>query len=1056
MLTRECRPQVFEDVAGQELTKRVLKAVIQNPAEAPKSIILQGPFGCGKCVKGDTRIATPDGYEKIRDFVERHANATISEGFIPAERATVVIGQDVVRPVQRLFYAKNAYVVHLVLANGEDINGTPEHKIRVYDKENGFVWKAIKDIQTDDYVMRNNRAILYGNYELRLPLKEVRSAIKGKGYKSNPQSFERILMSHISQRQEFYDSLFGVLDRVVGYRTIKNDRDTVEWVDALCQSLGLKVQMNESHTQITIWRCTHELVYDQSFDEMPGCHGYAEPRRGFFQPAVRLSTTDFEEGYLNGYSTFLGASDKFNDTGLKEGIKDIFLNYSPIKVVGSWSEYADVYDVSMDSDHDFLAQGVVNHNTTQARILAKGLNCTGSGARPCGKCPNCLKELDSSGFYEEYDSAVIGQVDKIRELRDSFYVNNAGYKVVVLDECMHYSSRVLCRINGKEERVEIGTIVNSRLPVEVLCQNPDGEYQWNNVVDWFKKEKKELKKITLRRMPLRGSDYQKTVELKVTKGHVMFNGSAMVPAGSLHVGDQVCGLFETADKCRLVDESHKRSGYDINDEQSQVILGTLLGDSSLDWGVDGTTRLRFTQSLKQGAYYKEKERVLGELVSSSSLAENGGYGDFIYRGCTHSVKELNRYREGLYKGSLKEPTRAYLDQLNPIGIAVWFMDDGSCGRVDGVHDERKRVQLATHGFSYECNEEIRKYFIERWGIVFNVKRDKRGKGYYLVSPTKMDTLRFIALVSPFVVPSMRYKLNGWGSADECFKYIGSIKKIVKRVEKRVACDWEVVGVEDIENDRKYVYDITVEGNHNFFVNGVKQHNCHLCSKQAQSAFLKVLEEAPKSIFFVFCTTEVDKILPTIRSRSLELELELVPETQVLESLHKICKQFNLSFSDEALNLVVTNAHGHMRNAHMLLDKLTMVGEEDFRKSLRSSSDAVYRYFEAVAQKNNTDCCAAITEILSFPVSEVGTTFTNEVRLLTRAMVGQENRYSGLAKSLGSDCLKLIKLCVSEWVTSSLGSDPTIEVALLCIFNLMLGSKTQTASAPAQVNRFARR
>ena len=48
MLTRECRPQTFEQVAGQELNKKILKSIINSPGKAPKCLIFQGEFGTGK------------------------------------------------------------------------------------------------------------------------------------------------------------------------------------------------------------------------------------------------------------------------------------------------------------------------------------------------------------------------------------------------------------------------------------------------------------------------------------------------------------------------------------------------------------------------------------------------------------------------------------------------------------------------------------------------------------------------------------------------------------------------------------------------------------------------------------------------------------------------------------------------------------------------------------------------------------------------------------------------------------------------------------------------
>lgn len=75
--------------------------------------------------------------------------------------------------------------------------------------------------------------------------------------------------------------------------------------------------------------------------------------------------------------------------------------------------------------------------TSCARIFAKALNCkykTKDGDA-CGICDDCKQNISESLFYSEYDSAVIGNITDIKELKETFYFNESiGYKVIVLDE----------------------------------------------------------------------------------------------------------------------------------------------------------------------------------------------------------------------------------------------------------------------------------------------------------------------------------------------------------------------------------------------------------------------------------------------------------------------------------------------------------------------------------------------------------------------------------------------------------------------------------------------
>ena len=74
--------------------------------------------------------------------------------------------------------------------------------------------------------------------------------------------------------------------------------------------------------------------------------------------------------------------------------------------------------------------------TTCARILARALNCPySSKGDACGECEFCNTNIENTIYYEEFDSALIGNVSDIKDLRDTFYFDKAlGYKVIVLDE----------------------------------------------------------------------------------------------------------------------------------------------------------------------------------------------------------------------------------------------------------------------------------------------------------------------------------------------------------------------------------------------------------------------------------------------------------------------------------------------------------------------------------------------------------------------------------------------------------------------------------------------
>lgn len=141
----------------------------------------------------------------------------------------------------------------------------------------------------------------------------------------------------------------------------------------------------------------------------------------------------------------------------------------------------------------------------------------------------------------------------------------------------------------------------------------------------------------------------------------------------------------------------------------------------------------------------------------------------------------------------------------------------------------------------------------------------------------------------------------------------------------------------------------------------------LMTQQAQSALLKVLEESISGIFFVLCTTHIDKILPTIRSRSLKLRFDLIKEEDIKTNIKSIIDSKNVSVDDNIISLIANRCQGHLRDAHMLLDEYLLLGEEQFKKLVQSSEELYYKLILA-SLKSDLNLIKKIIEALQcFPI-----------------------------------------------------------------------------------------
>jgi DNA polymerase-3 subunit gamma/tau len=96
---------------------------------------------------------------------------------------------------------------------------------------------------------------------------------------------------------------------------------------------------------------------------------------------------------------------------------------------------------------------------------------------------------------------------------------------------------------------------------------------------------------------------------------------------------------------------------------------------------------------------------------------------------------------------------------------------------------------------------------------------------------------------------------------------------------------------------------------------------HMLSTAAFNALLKTLEEPPPHVKFVFATTEVQKVLPTILSRCQRFDLKPIPANLIIERLKKIAVEEKIKISDAALACIARMADGGMRDAQSIFDQM---------------------------------------------------------------------------------------------------------------------------------------
>ncbi len=106
---------------------------------------------------------------------------------------------------------------------------------------------------------------------------------------------------------------------------------------------------------------------------------------------------------------------------------------------------------------------------------------------------------------------------------------------------------------------------------------------------------------------------------------------------------------------------------------------------------------------------------------------------------------------------------------------------------------------------------------------------------------------------------------------------------------------------------------------------------HMLSTQAFNALLKTLEEPPAHVKFIFATTDVHKVLPTILSRCQRFDLRRISVQDIFDRLRKGCDEEGVTISEDALLAIARGAEGGLRDAESALDQIISFRGKDIEE-----------------------------------------------------------------------------------------------------------------------------
>ena len=172
-------------------------------------------------------------------------------------------------------------------------------------------------------------------------------------------------------------------------------------------------------------------------------------------------------------------------------------------------------------------------------------------------------------------------------------------------------------------------------------------------------------------------------------------------------------------------------------------------------------------------------------------------------------------------------------------------------------------------------------------------------------------------------------------------------------------------VEDAQNILEKIQYAPVHGKYKIYI----IDEVHMLSTTAFNALLKTLEEPPENVIFILATTEVHKVLDTIKSRCQRFDFRRITTDDIVKRLRYISDQENINISDDALYTIAKNSAGGMRDSISLLDQLSLLGvskqvtSEDVNSILgRISFDILHNLSEKIISSSINDAVEILNDI----------------------------------------------------------------------------------------------
>jgi DNA polymerase-3 subunit gamma/tau len=172
------------------------------------------------------------------------------------------------------------------------------------------------------------------------------------------------------------------------------------------------------------------------------------------------------------------------------------------------------------------------------------------------------------------------------------------------------------------------------------------------------------------------------------------------------------------------------------------------------------------------------------------------------------------------------------------------------------------------------------------------------------------------------------------------------------------------GIDDIREIRERVVLQPAEGRYKVYI----LDEAHQLTDAAWNALLKLIEEPPPHLVFVFCTTDLSKVLPTVRSRCQTFVFSRPRLPDLVRKLRRVADGEGMNVPDQALALIARSGRGAFRDAESTLDQLASATENEITVQAvlqllgAVEEEALFRLCDLVVDRDTAGALTFVEEL----------------------------------------------------------------------------------------------